>query len=179
MTDELKIRRLRELKAQSLLGGGEERIEAQHQRSRLTARERIDLLLDKGSFRELDAFVEHRTHDFGLDQQKILGDSVVTGWGTIDGRLVYVYLAGFHRLWRQPGGGACREDLQDHGYGDEERRAGDRPERFGRGAHPGRCGLAGRLTPISSCATPWLRASSRRSARSWDPAPAGRSIPRP
>jgi propionyl-CoA carboxylase beta subunit len=95
MTDESKIRRLRELKAQSLLGGGEERIEAQHQRSRLTARERLDLLLDRGSFRELDAFVVHRTHDFGLDQQKILGDSVVTGWGTIDGRLVYVFSQDF------------------------------------------------------------------------------------
>jgi propionyl-CoA carboxylase beta chain len=61
----------------------------------LTARERIDLLLDKGSFREVDAFVFHRTHDFGLDKQKFTGDSVVTGWGTIDGRLVYVYSQDF------------------------------------------------------------------------------------
>ncbi len=70
-------------------------MEAQHKRGRLTARERIDLLLDRGSFRELDAFVVHRTHDFGLDQQKFLGDSVVTGWGTIDGRLVYVFSQDF------------------------------------------------------------------------------------
>ena len=62
---------------------------------RLTARERIDLLLDKGSFREIDAFVVHRTTDFGLDKQKYLGDSVVTGWGTIDGRLVYVFSQDF------------------------------------------------------------------------------------
>ncbi len=68
-----------------------ERIEAQHKRSRLTARERVDLLLDKGSFREVDAFVVHRTSDFGLDQQKYLADSVITGWGTVAGRLVYVF----------------------------------------------------------------------------------------
>jgi acetyl-CoA carboxylase carboxyltransferase component len=95
MSDDPKIQHLRELKAQSLLGGGLERIEVQHQRSRLTARERLDLLLDRGSFRELDAFVMHRTQDFGLDQQKYLGDSVVTGWGTINGRLVYVFSQDF------------------------------------------------------------------------------------
>ncbi len=95
MSNSDKIKQLRELKAQSLLGGGPERIKAQHERGRLTARERIDLLLDKGSFRELDPFVVHRTTDFGLDQQKYLGDSVVTGWGTIDGRLVYVFSQDF------------------------------------------------------------------------------------
>ncbi len=95
MTDDPNINHLRELKAQSRLGGGLDRIEAQHKRGRLTARERIELLLDKGSFRELDAFVVHRTQDFGLDQQKFLSDSVVTGWGTIDGRLVYLYSQDF------------------------------------------------------------------------------------
>ncbi len=95
MSDDLKIQHLRDLKAQSLQGGGQERIEAQHQRGRLTARERLDLLLDRGSFREVDAFVVHRTNDFGLDQQKFLGDSVVTGWGTINGRLVYVFSQDF------------------------------------------------------------------------------------
>jgi acetyl-CoA carboxylase carboxyltransferase component len=90
-----KIQHLRELRAQAHLGGGPERIEAQHRRGRLTARERIDLLMDKGSFREIDAFVVHRTNDFGLDQQKVLGDSVVTGWGTITGRLVYVFSQDF------------------------------------------------------------------------------------
>lgn len=95
MTDDSKIKQLRETKAQSRLGGGEERIEAQHQRGRLTARERIDLLLDKGSFREVDPFVVHRTTDFNLDQQKYLGDSVVTGWGTIEGRLVYIFSQDF------------------------------------------------------------------------------------
>ncbi|MFZ6026414.1 MAG: acyl-CoA carboxylase subunit beta [Chloroflexota bacterium] len=90
-----KIQQLRELREKSRLGGGEARIEAQHKRGRLTARERIELLLDKGSFREVDAFVTHRTTDFGLDQQKYLGDSVVTGWGTIDGQLVYVFAQDF------------------------------------------------------------------------------------
>jgi propionyl-CoA carboxylase beta chain len=95
MNNHAKIEELRELKAKSRQGGGEERIQAQHARGRLTARERIDLLLDKGSFREVDAFVVHRTMDFGLDRQKVLGDSVVTGWGTIDGRLVYVFSQDF------------------------------------------------------------------------------------
>jgi acetyl-CoA carboxylase carboxyltransferase component len=90
-----KTKKLNELKIQSLLGGGQNRIEAQHKKGRMTARERLELLLDKGSFHEVDAFVVHRTHDFGLDEQKILSDSVVTGWGTIDARLVYVYSQDF------------------------------------------------------------------------------------
>jgi acetyl-CoA carboxylase carboxyltransferase component len=95
MSNDQKISQLRELKAQSQLGGGKERIEAQHKRGRLTARERLDLLLDRGSFREIDAFVQHRTHDFGLENQKYLGDSVITGWGTINSRLVYVFSQDF------------------------------------------------------------------------------------
>ncbi len=95
MTDDPKIRHLRETKAQSRLGGGADRIEAQHDRGRLTARERIELLLDKGTFREVDPFVVHRTTDFNLDQQKYLADSVVTGWGTIEGRLVYIFSQDF------------------------------------------------------------------------------------
>jgi propionyl-CoA carboxylase beta chain len=77
------------------LGGGPERIETQHKKGKLTARERLDLLLDKSSFHETDAFVVHRTTDFGLDKHRYSGDSVVTGWGTIDGRLVYVYSQDF------------------------------------------------------------------------------------
>ena len=95
MTHSSKIDRLRELKKQSHLGGGEDRIEAQHKKGRLTARERIDLLLDKGSFREVDALVTHRTTDFDLDEKKYLSDSVVTGWGTVKGRLVYVFSQDF------------------------------------------------------------------------------------
>ncbi|HJQ14216.1 MAG TPA: acyl-CoA carboxylase subunit beta [Anaerolineales bacterium] len=95
MSNQTSIQILREHKSRSRLGGGQERIDAQHKKGRLTARERIDLLLDKGSFRELDAFVQHRTHDFNLDGQKFMSDSVVTGWGTIEGRLVYVFSQDF------------------------------------------------------------------------------------
>ena len=95
MSHQKKFEDLRSRKAKSRQGGGEERITTQHKRGRLTARERMDLLLDKGSFREIDAFAVHRTNDFGLDRQKILGDSVVTGWGTIEGRLVYVFSQDF------------------------------------------------------------------------------------
>ena len=95
MSNHHKIQELRQLKAKTRQGGGEERIAVQHGRGRMTARERIDLFLDKGSFREVDAFVEHRTSDFGLDRKKFLGDSVVTGWGTIDDRLVYVFSQDF------------------------------------------------------------------------------------
>lgn len=90
-----KIDQLRRLREEAKLGGGLDRIETQHKRGRLTARERLDLLLDRGSFRELDSFVTHRTTDFGLDEKKYMGDSVVTGWGTIDGRLVYVFSQDF------------------------------------------------------------------------------------
>lgn len=89
------IEKLRQLKAESRLGGGEERIKKQHQKGRLTARERLDILLDKGSFRELDPFVVHRTTGFEMENKKILGDSVVTGWGTIENRLVYVFSQDF------------------------------------------------------------------------------------
>lgn len=95
MSNQTKIQNLRDQKARSRLGGGPERIEAQHKKGRLTARERIDLLLDKGSFRELDSFVQHRTHDFNLQSQKFMSDAVVTGWGTIEGRLVYVFSQDF------------------------------------------------------------------------------------
>jgi acetyl-CoA carboxylase carboxyltransferase component len=95
MSDDAEIQRLRQRKTQSRQGGGPERIQTQHKRGRLTARERIDLLLDKGSFREVDAFVVHRTTDFGLDQQKYPCDSVVTGWGTIQGRLIYIFSQDF------------------------------------------------------------------------------------
>jgi len=95
MADRSKNEELKKLRAESQLGGGAERIKAQHEQGRLTARERLDLLLDKGSFREIDAFVKHRTTGFGLEDQQILSDSVVTGWGTIDGRLVYVFSQDF------------------------------------------------------------------------------------
>ncbi|MBI1262261.1 MAG: methylmalonyl-CoA carboxyltransferase [Rhizobiales bacterium] len=89
------LRQLEELRATAKLGGGQKRIDAQHGRGKLTARERIELLLDAGSFEEFDTFVEHDCHDFGMEKQKILGDGVVTGWGTINGRPVYLFVKDF------------------------------------------------------------------------------------
>jgi propionyl-CoA carboxylase beta chain len=90
-----KVDQLRNLREQSQAGGGAERIKRQHDSGRNTARERLDILLDPGSFRELDAFVEHRATDFGMENTRHPGDSVITGWGTIDGRLVYVFSQDF------------------------------------------------------------------------------------
>ena len=90
MLDQLAARR-----AQTLHGGGERRVAAQHAKGKLTARERIELLLDEGSFEEFDAFVVHRAIDFGMDGQKIPGDGVVTGWGTVSGRTVFVFAKDF------------------------------------------------------------------------------------
>jgi propionyl-CoA carboxylase beta chain len=91
----MKFKTLDDKITEALKGGGEKRIEAQHAKSKLTARERIDYLLDEGSFEELGMLVTHRSTNFGLDQQKILGDGVVTGYGTIHGRLVYVFSQDF------------------------------------------------------------------------------------
>jgi propionyl-CoA carboxylase beta chain len=90
-----KLSALEEKIAEAKLGGGEARIEAQHKKGKLTARERIDLLLDKGSFEELGMLVKHRSKNFGLDKQTFLGDGVVTGYGTVNGRLVYVFSQDF------------------------------------------------------------------------------------
>jgi propionyl-CoA carboxylase beta chain len=90
-----KLKRLEDLRRESEQGGGEKRIAAQHARGKLSARERIELLVDEGSFVELDRFVTHRSTDFGLDDQKILGDGVVTGYATIHGRLVYLFSQDF------------------------------------------------------------------------------------
>ena len=87
--------RLDQRRAQARLGGGESRVAAQHKRGKLTARERIELLLDSGSFEEFDMFVQHRSNDFGMENQKIPGDGVVTGWGTINGRAVFVFSKDF------------------------------------------------------------------------------------
>lgn len=95
MSNHDKIRQLIEMRAQARLGGGEKRLDAQHQKGKLSARERIELLLDDNSFEEYDMFVTHRTTAFGLDKQLYLGDGVVTGHGTIDGRLVYVFAQDF------------------------------------------------------------------------------------
>ena len=89
------LEKLEERRAQARLGGGEKRLEAQHKRGKLTARERIELLLDHGSFEEFDMFVQHRSTDFGMEKQKIPGDGVVTGWGTVNGRTVFLFSKDF------------------------------------------------------------------------------------
>jgi len=93
MRDKLEL--LQAKRAEAELGGGQERIDAQHAKGKMTARERLDVLLDPGSFVELDRFVTHRSTDFGLADQKVLGDGVVTGYGRIDGRLIYVFSQDF------------------------------------------------------------------------------------
>ncbi len=90
-----KIELLEQKNAEALLGGGQDRIDAQHKKGKLTARERVDLLLDPGSFEEIGKFVMHRSKDFGLDKEYYLGDGVVTGYGTVNGRLVYVFSQDF------------------------------------------------------------------------------------
>jgi acetyl-CoA carboxylase carboxyltransferase component len=89
------IERLQHMREQARLGGGQARIDRQHARGKMTARERVEQLLDPGSFRELDMFVTHRATGFGVEEQKYLGDSAVTGWGTINDRLVYVFSQDF------------------------------------------------------------------------------------
>ncbi len=95
MDIEKRLQNLYEMRQKAKLGGGEKRIEKMHKAGKLTARERIAILLDEGSFEEFDMFKEHRCHDFGMDKKKIPGDGVVTGFGTVEGRLVYVFAQDF------------------------------------------------------------------------------------
>lgn len=106
MDNQSKIKKLIELRNEARLGGGQDRIEKQHAQGKLTARERIDTLLDDGSFEELDMFVTHRCSNFGLEKTKYKGDGVVTGHGTIDGRIVYVFAQDF-TVW----GGSLSETM--------------------------------------------------------------------
>ena len=95
MSLEEKLNQLEKMRAEARLGGGQKRIDAQHKKGKLTARERIELLVDANSFEEFDMFVTHRTSDFGLDEQKVLGDGVVTGCAKIDGRMVFLFSQDF------------------------------------------------------------------------------------
>jgi len=90
-----RIEELRKLNAEAEEGGGAERREREHKQGKLSARERIHLLLDEGSFEELDKFVRHQSHDFGMEAQRPPGDGFITGYGRIDGRLVYVFAQDF------------------------------------------------------------------------------------
>ncbi len=101
-----KVKELIQLREKARLGGGEKRIETQHAKGKYTARERINMLLDEGSFEEFDMFVQHRCTNFGIEKNKFLGDGIVTGCGTIEGRLVYIYAQDFTVF-----GGALSESL--------------------------------------------------------------------
>src|SRR6267154_1229592 len=89
------LARMEEKRQAARAGGGERRVKAQHAKGKLTARERLELLLDPDSFEEWDMFVEHRSHDFGMAEQKVPGDGVVTGYGTVNGKLVFVFSQDF------------------------------------------------------------------------------------
>ena len=174
-----RFEELRRRNAQAELGGGEERIRRQHKAGKKTARERLELLLDPGSFLEIDKFVVHQSHDFGMEDQRVPGDGVVTGSGRIHGRPVFVFAQDFTVFGGSLSRGLRAEDLQDHGSRDEDRRADHRPQRFRRRPHPGRASCRWPATPTSSCATRWPPGSSRRSRRSWARAPAAPCTRRP
>ena len=145
-TDDDRIARLLRTDAsESRLGGGAGADRQQHARGKLTARERLDLLLDEGSFVELDAFVTHRSTDFGLDEERYPRRRRRHGPRPIDGRLVFVFSQDFTVFGGSLSEALRREDLQGDGPRDEDRRAGHRPQRFGRRAHPGGRRLARRL----------------------------------
>ena len=146
------IEQLDEKRADARLGGGQRRIDAQHRKGKLTARERIELLLDEDTFEEWDMFVEHRCSDFGMEKDKVPGDGVVTGWGTVNGRVrSIVFSQDFTVLGGSLSEDPCAEDLpRSWTMAHEERRAGDRDQRFRRCPHPGRCRVPREVTPMSS-----------------------------
>lgn len=103
--------------------GGEKAVEKQKAGGKLTARERLDLLFDPGTFRELDMFVQHRCDNFGMEKIEIPSDGVVTGHGMVDGKAGLCFLSGFHLAGWFPGRDARSQDLQSDGYGAQERRS--------------------------------------------------------
>ena len=123
MSSQEKIKELIEKREQAKLGGGISRIESQHKKGKLTARERIDILLDEGSFEEFDMFVVHRCKSFGMDRKKIHGDGGVTGYGTIDGRLVYVFAHDFTVFGGSLSETFAKKILKNNGSCSTERRS--------------------------------------------------------
>lgn len=120
-------------RSESLLGGGHDRIDSQHKKGKLTARERITLLLDESSFIEIDAFVSHRSNDFGMEKQQILGDGVVTGYGKVNGRLVYVFSQDFTVFGGSLSETHAEKNLQGYGFGNPKWSTRYWSQRFGRG----------------------------------------------
>ena len=174
MSLEEKFEVLRKRNAVAMEGGGRKRIETQHAQGKLTARERVELLLDPNTFVEMDRFVQHRCADF--EMEKFLGDGVITGYGKVNGRLVYVFAQDFTVY-----GGSLSE-----AYAEKICKIMDHAVRNGApvvglndsgGARIQEGSRASPDTPTSSCGTPSVRASSPRSPRSWGRAPAAPSTP--
>jgi propionyl-CoA carboxylase beta chain len=148
-------------------GGGQARIEAQHKRGKLTARERISIFLDEGSFEEFDMFVEHRSTDFGMEKTKYSGDGVVTGWGTVNGRPVFIFAKDFTVF-----GGSLSEAHAEKVVKVQEMALSTMPAaRASRRAWQHSAAMR-----KSSSAMCWRRASSRRFLSSWGRARAATSI---
>ncbi len=148
---------------QARAGGGEARVAAQHAKGKLTARERIDLLLDEGSFEEFDMFVEHRSADFGMQDQKIPGDGVVTGWGTINGKVVYLFSKDFTVFGGSLSNAHAQKIIKVQR---QAMKVGARSSACSTPAGPAsrRASTAWPAMPTSFWKTPWPAASSRRSA---------------
>ena len=171
------LARLDARRERARLGGGQERIAAQHAKGKLTARERIELLLDHDSFEEFDMFVEHRCTDFGMEATKIPGDGVVTGWGTVNGRTVYVFAKDFTVF----GGSLCEAHagkitkIQDMALKNRAPIVG----LFDAGAPASRRAWR-RSAAMAKCSSAMCSppASFRRSRSSWARAPAATSIRR-
>ena len=137
-----RLEELRRRNAEAEEGGGAERRERQHKEGKLSARERVDLLLDEGSFEELDKFVRHHCTDFGMEQQRPAGDGFITGYGRIDGRLVYVFAQDFTVFGGSLSEANASKITKIMDLAMRQGRAGDWFERFWRRADSGRCDVA-------------------------------------
>ena len=155
--------RLKKLEEQAELGGGADRIAKQHKDGKLTARERIDLLLDPGTFIELDKFVTHRCHDFGMADKKIPGDGVVTGYGTIDGRQVFVFAQDFTVFGGSLSGAYAQKICKVMDLADPRGRARSSGSTTPAARASRKASSRSPATPTSSCATRWPRAWCRSS----------------
>ena len=115
-SSEKLIRLLEEKKSQAKQGGGELRVKRQHDKGKLSARERLNLLLDEGSFHEMDMFVTHRSHDFDMEKNKFLTDGVITGYGTIGGRKVFVFSQDFSIFGGSLSEAFAEKNMQGYGF---------------------------------------------------------------